>query len=141
MKSKLLFLLVICIALTTNAAEPDDPCALVPAADAAKIIGEIKETKTTEGLRKEKQCDYTTASGAWLKVSLQTADAWEMQKMMFNANDPTPIFGLGEEAFQVKRGNDRVICVRKGKHTLEVSSTVGLEQTQKFAQAAVKNLP
>lgn len=64
-----------------------------------------------------------------------------MQKGMLSANDPTPLSELGEEAFQVKRGAERVICVRKGKLMLEVSSTVGLEKTQQFAEAAVKRLP
>ena len=140
MKSWILFFSAVVFAVVARAAEID-PCSLLPATEVAKLIGEIKETKTTEGLRKEKQCDYTTMSGAWLKVSVLSADNWEMQKMMFNANDPTPINGLGDEAFQVKRGSERVICVRKGKHMLEVSSTVGLELTQKFAEAAVKKLP
>lgn len=140
MKLKMLILFAVFPALSLPAADLD-PCTLLPPAEVAKIIGEIKETKTTLGLRKEKQCDYTNTSGAWLKVSVQSSDGWEMQKMMLNANDPTSINGLGEEAFQAKRGTERVVCVRKGKHMLEVSSTVGLEKTQQFAEAAVKKLP
>ena len=129
--------------LLTTAAVPAgdlDPCALVPKADVAKLIGEIKEVKTTEGLRKEKQCDYTTMTGAWLKASVYSSDAWDLQKQLL-PNDPTPIAGLGEEAFQVKRGTSREVYVRKGKLMLQVSSTVELDATQKFAEAAAKQLP
>ena len=129
------------IAAVANAADPAalDPCALVPKADVAKIIGEIKEVKTTEGLRKEKQCDYMNMEGSWLKVSVYSAEHWEMVKI--SAIDPTDIKGLGEEAYGAKRGTSREIYVRKGKLMLAVSSTVGAEKTQQIAAAAAKQLP
>lgn len=72
---------LLCLATAATAGAADlDPCALVPQAEAAKIIGEIKEVKTSEGLRKEKQCDYTNMEGAWLKVSVQPADGWECKR-------------------------------------------------------------
>ena len=114
-------------AVIVLAADPD-PCALVPKPEVAKIIGEIKEVKTTEGLRKEKQCDYANMEGAWLKVSVSSADLWDVVKMA--ALDPEPIAGLGDEAYGFKRGTSREVHVRKGKLMLSVSSTVGAEKTQ-----------
>jgi hypothetical protein len=122
-------------------AEPD-PCAVVTKAEVEKMIGELKEApKPDTGLQKEKTCDYTTMSGSWLKVSLYTSERWGLQKGIVSEMNPTEITGLGEEAFSVKRGSTCEIYVRKGKLILEVSSTVGLESTRKFADAAIKQLP
>lgn len=88
-------------ALEAAGAEPD-PCALVPKAEAEKILGELKDApKADTGLQKEKTCDYTTMSGSWLKVSLYTSDRWGMQKGIVIEMNPTDIAGLGEEAFSV----------------------------------------
>ena len=128
------------LAISAMGAEPTlDPCALIPQADVAKIIGEIKEMKTTEGLRNEKVCDYTNMEGSWLKVSVYSAEHWEMVKI--SAIEPTDIKGLGEEAYGAKRGTSREVFVRQGKLMLAVSSTVGAEKTQQIAAAAAKQLP
>ena len=117
-----------------------DPCALLPKAEIAKIIGELKdEPKSATGLMKEKQCDYTNMEGAWLKVSLSSPENWGMQKGL--APDPIEIKSLGEEAFSTKRGTALEVWVRQGEIMLVVSSTVGLERTRKVAEAAFKKLP
>jgi len=114
----------------------------MPKVEVEKIIGELKEApKPDTGLQKEKTCDYTTMSGSWLKVSLYTSERWGLQKGIVSEMNPTDIPGLGEEAFSVKRGSTCEIYVRKGKLILEVSSTVGLDPTRKFAEAAIKQLP
>ena len=118
------------------------PCALIAKEEVAQIIGELKEPpKPDTGLQKEKECNYTTATGAWLKVSLYSATRWGMQKGIVSEMNPTDLPGLGEEAFAVKRGTTYEIYVRKGDLILEVSSTVGTEPTRKFAEAATKHLP
>jgi hypothetical protein len=114
----------------------------VPKAEIEKIIGELKDApKADTGLQKEKTCDYTTMRGSWLKVSLYPSERWGMQKGIVSEMNPTDVTGLGEEAFSVKRGSTCEIYVRKGKLILEVSSTVGLDLTRKFAEAAIKQLP
>lgn len=144
-----LIIALICATLLVHpvirAAAPDeapDPCALVSKAEVEKIIGELKEApKADTGLQKEKVCDYTTMTGAWLKVSLYSSERWGMQKGIVSEMNPTPLAALGEEAFTVKRGTTNEVYVRKGKLILEVSSTVGAELTKKFAESAVKQLP
>jgi hypothetical protein len=119
-----------------------DPCALIGKDEVARIIGELKEApKPDTGLQKEKECNYTTGAGAWLKVSLYSSARWGMQKGIVGEMNPTDLPGLGEEAFAVKRGATYEIYVRKGDLILEVSSTVGMEPTKKFAEAATKHLP
>jgi hypothetical protein len=119
-----------------------DPCALIAKEEVAKIIGELKEApKPDTGLQKEKECHYTTGTGAWLKVSLYSATRWGMQKGIVSEMNPTDLPGLGEEAFAVKRGTTYEIYVRKGELILEVSSTVGANPTLKFAQQAATQLP
>src|SRR3712207_2605159 len=130
------------LSTTAMAADPTatpDPCALVPKEEVAKIIGEIKEVKTSQGLRNNKQCDYTNMEGSWLKVTVYSAEHWDMVKMA--ALDPAAISRLGEEAYASKRGTTREVYVRKGKLMLEVTSTVGADATQKIAAAAAKQLP
>ena len=127
------------LATAVVAAAELDPCSLVPKAEVAKIIGEIKEVKTTEGLRQNKQCDYTNMEGSWLKVTVYSAEHWDVVKMA--ALDPAAVSGLGEEAYAAKRGTTREVYVRKGKLMLEVTSTVGADATQKIATAATKQLP
>ena len=118
-----------------------DPCALVPKEEVAQIIGELKEAPKAEtGLQKEKECNYTTTTGAWLKVSLYSSTRWGMQKGILSEMNPTDLSGLGEEAFAVKRGTTYEIYVRKGESILEVSSTVGADATKQFAQMAAKQL-
>ena len=125
----------------SHAADPD-PCALVPKAEAEKIIGELKTApKPDTGLQKEKECNYENMAGAWLKVRLYSSERWGMQKGIVSEMNPTEIAGLGEEAYSVKRGSSMEVYVRKGTLILEVSSTVGLEKTRKFAEAATKQLP
>jgi hypothetical protein len=124
-----------------GAAEPD-PCALVPRIEVEKIIGQLKTApKADTGLQKEKECNYENSEGAWLKVSIYSSERWGLQKGIVSEMNPTDITGLGEEAFSVKRGTSMEIYVRKGALILEVSSTVGLEQTRKFAEAAIKQMP
>jgi hypothetical protein len=124
-----------------GAAEPD-PCALVPKAEVEKIIGQLKTApKADTGLQKEKECNYENMEGAWLKVSLYSSERWGLQKGIVSEMNPIDITGLGEEAFSVKRGASMEIYVRKGALILEVSSTVGLDRTKKFAEAAIKQLP
>jgi hypothetical protein len=119
-----------------------DPCALLGKEEVAKIIGELKDApKRDTGLRKEKECHYTTNTGAWLKVSLYSATRWGMQKGIVSEMNPTDLPGLGEEAFAVKRGTTYEIYVRKGELILEVSSTVGADETRKFADRATTQLP
>ena len=123
-------------------AAENDPCALIGKDEVAKIIGELKEAPKPEtGLQKEKECNYTTATGAWLKVSLYPATRWGMQKGIVSEMNPTNLPGLGEEAFAVKRGTTYEIYVRKGELILEVSSTVGAEPTLKVAERAATQLP
>jgi hypothetical protein len=119
-----------------------DPCVLVTKEEVAKIIGELKEPpKADTGLQKEKQCNYTTTTGAWLKASTYSASRWGMQKGIVSEMNPVDLQGLGEEAFAVKRGTTYEIYVRKGDSILEVSSTVGSDLTRKFVDAAVKQMP
>jgi hypothetical protein len=119
-----------------------DPCALLAKEDVAKIIGEPRGApKADTGLQKEKECNYTTTSGAWLKVSLYSSARWGMQKGIVSEMNPTDLPGLGEEAFAVKRGTTYEIYVRKGDSILEVSSTAGADVTKKFAERAAKELP
>jgi hypothetical protein len=133
------------LAANAFAAETDfklDPCALITKEEVAKIIGELKETpKPDTGLQKEKECHYSTTTGAWLKVSLYSATRWGMQKGIVSEMNPTDLPGLGEGAFAVKRGTTYEIYVRKGELILEVSSTVGANPTLKFAQQAATQLP
>jgi hypothetical protein len=119
-----------------------DPCVLVPRAEAEKILGELKEApKSDTGIQQEKECDYTTTAGAWLKARLYSSERWGMQKGTVSEMNPTDLPGLGEEAFAVKRGTTYEIYVRKGVLILEVSSTVGADSTTEFAERAVKQLP
>jgi hypothetical protein len=127
--------------LATETEPQQDPCALIGKEEVAKIIGELKEApKPATGLQKEKECNYTTMSGSWLKVSLYSATRWGLQKGIVSEMNPTDLPGLGEEAFGVKRGTSYEVYVRKGKWILEVSSTVGAEPTKKFAQTAVERM-
>lgn len=122
-------------------AEEIDACTLVPAAEVQKILGELREPpKPDTGLQREKQCNYTTLDGAWLKASVYSAERWGLQKGIVSEMNPSPLPALGEEAFSVKRGTTTEVYVRGGKWMLEVSSTVGAEQTKQFAAAAVKQL-
>lgn len=119
-----------------------DPCGLVARAEAEKILGELKEApRADSGIQQEKECDYTTATGAWLKVRLYSSERWGMQKGIVSEMSPTTLEGLGEEAFSVKRGTSHEIYVRKGMLILQVSSTVGPETTRKFTEAAATQLP
>jgi len=137
----LLGVLALALAPVARAADPD-PCALVPKAEVEKIIGELKTPpKPDTGLQKEKECNYDNMEGAWLKVSVYSSERWGMQKGIVSEMSPAAITGLGEEAFSVKRGTTSEIYVRKGGLILQVSSTVGLEKTRKFAEAAIKQMP
>jgi hypothetical protein len=119
-----------------------DPCALVARAEAEKLLGELKEApKPDTGIQQEKECNYSTTAGTWLKVRLYSSERWGMQKGIVSEMNPTTLDALGEEAFSVQQGTSHEIYVRKGKLILEVSSTVGPELTRKFAEAAVKQLP
>lgn len=133
------------LASQTLAADSDsklDPCTLIAKEEVARIIGELKELpKSDSGLQKERECNYTTITGAWLKVSLYSATRWGMQKGIVSEMNPTNLPGLGEEAFAVKRGTTYEIYVRKGNLILEVSSTVGAEPTKTFADTAAKQMP
>jgi hypothetical protein len=139
--SLLVGFLLIAVPNIAKAADPD-PCTLVPKAEVEKIIGELKTSpKPDTGLQKEKECNYENMAGAWLKVRLYSSERWGMQKGIVSEMNPTDIAGLGEEAFSVKRGSSIEVYVRKGALILEVSSTVGLEKTRKFAETAIKQLP
>ena len=141
--SRCFFLLILAfLALPCLAAVAEiDACALVSKAEAAKLLGELREEPKPEtGIQKEKQCNYTTAAGAWLKVSIYSSDRWGMQKGIVSEMNPTELPGVGEEAFVVKRGTTYEIYVRKGKWILEVSSTVGPEPTKQFAQTAAERM-
>jgi hypothetical protein len=130
-------------ALTAEADTPAtlDPCALVAKVEVEKIIGELREApKPDRGLQQEKECNYTNNDGAWLKVSIYSSQRWGMQKGIVSEMNPAPFSGLGEEAFTVKRGTTCEVYVRQGKWILEVSSTVGAERTQQFAQIAATRL-
>jgi hypothetical protein len=119
-----------------------DPCALVTRAEAEKILGELKEApKPDTGIQQEKECEYSTTTGAWLKVRLYSSKRWGMQKGTVSEMNPTDLPGLGEEAFSVKRGTSYEIYIRKGTLILEVSSTVGADPSLKFAQRAATQLP
>lgn len=119
-----------------------DPCALVPKAEVAKLIGELKEEpKLDTGIQKEKECHFTNMEGAWLKVSLYSSERWGMQKGIVSEMNPTELPGLGEEAFALKRGTTYEVYVRKGKLILEVSTTVNPDAARKFAETAAKQLP
>lgn len=140
-QSLLVGLLLIAGPNISTAADPD-PCALVPKAEAEKLIGELKTPpKPDTGLQKEKECNYENMAGAWLKVRVYSSERWGMQKGIVSEMNPADITGLGEEAFSVKRGSSIEVYVRKGALILEVSSTVGLDKTRKFAEAAIKQLP
>jgi hypothetical protein len=134
------------VALTSQlfAAEtspPLDPCALISREAVVKLIGELKDPpKADTGLQKEKECTYTTTTGAWLKVSLYSATRWGMQKGIVSEMNPTDLPGLGEEAFAVTRGTTYEIYVLKGKWVLEVSSTVGPEASKQFAHTAAERM-
>jgi hypothetical protein len=119
-----------------------DPCALIAPAHVEKILGELKGApKANTGIQQEKECDYTTMTGAWLKVRLYSSERWGMQKGIVSEMNPTTLEGLGDEAFSVKQGTSHEIYVRKGALILEVTSTLGPELTKKFAEAAAKQLP
>ena len=118
------------------------PCALVPRAEVEKIMGELKEApKSEEGLQKEKECNYTNKEGAWLKASIYSSERWGLQKGIVSEMNPSPLEGLGEEAFGVKRGSSYEVYVLKGKWILEISSSAGPDVAKKFAAASVKQLP
>jgi hypothetical protein len=118
-----------------------DPCALVARAEVEKILGDLKEApKPDTGIQQEKECDYTTTAGAWLKVRLYSSARWGMQKGIVSEMNPITLSGLGEEAFEVKRGTTDEIYVRNAAVILEVSSTAGPAATKQFAEIAVKQL-
>jgi hypothetical protein len=140
-------LAILSIAVNAFAAEAEgysklDPCSLVARAEVEKILGELKGApKANTGIQQEKECDYTTMTGAWLKVRLYSSERWGMQKGIVSEMNPTTLEGLGDEAFSVKQGTSHEIYVRKGALILEVTSTLGPELTKKFAEAAAKQLP
>ena len=135
--TRLALLALPCVA----AAAEIDACALVSKAEAAKLLGELREEPKPEtGIQKEKQCNYTTVAGAWLKVSIYSSDRWGMQKGIVSEMNPTDLPGVGEEAFTVKRGTTYEIYVRKGKWILELSSSAGPEPTKQFAQTAAERM-
>ncbi|MFN2508698.1 MAG: hypothetical protein ABR589_07980 [Chthoniobacterales bacterium] len=116
-----------------------DPCALISKEELSKILGEIKEgPKPKEGLMKEKQCDWTNVSGAWLTIGIYDAEKWSVKKM--GANNPVDVQGLGEEAYSDKRGTDTELYVRKGKVALEVRTSAGSDVARKAAELAATKL-
>ena len=119
-----------------------DPCSLVARAEVENMVGELKEApKPDTGLQQEKECNYTNKEGAWLKASIYSSQRWGMQKGIVSEMNPTPIEGVGDEAFGVKRGSSYEVYVLKGKLILEVSSSAGADVARQFAAAAAKQLP
>jgi hypothetical protein len=118
-----------------------DPCTLISKEEAAKIIGELPEAPKADAGPRERDCHYTNAAGAWLKVSLYSSARWGMQKGIVSELNPTDLPGLGEEAFAVRRGTTYEIWIRKGNCILEISSTVGAQATERFAERAAQQLP
>jgi hypothetical protein len=112
---------------------------MISSEDLAKSFGEIKEgPKPKEGLMKEKQCEWTNMSGAWLSIAVYDSEKWDLKKG--SANDPTEIKGLGDEAFSDKRGTDAELYIRKGKLILEVRTSSGAQNARQAADLALKKL-
>jgi len=116
-------------------------CSLLSRSEVESIFGTLKtDPKSETGLRGEKECRYQNADGQWLKASLYGADRWELEKGIVSELHPASIAGLGDEAFWVKQGTDRVVYVRKGGGILEVSCSCGLQKAQAIATRAVTKI-
>ena len=120
--------------------KPVDPCSLLTKAEAAAVMGEIKdEPASKDGLR-GKKCSYNNVAGAWVTIELYSADAhWDLMKNF--AVDVKEMTGLGDAAFSAKRGDTRQVYIKKGASMLEVDSSAGLDAAQRAAAIAVKRLP
>jgi len=109
--------------------------------DVEAVIGKLKGApKPDTGLMGESICKYENADGQWVNVSVYSSEKWGWKKGETSEMHPTPLAGLGEEAFWVKRGSDVEVYVRKGANLLEVDSSGGIKFAKPIAEKALANL-
>ena len=109
-------------------------------AEAAAVIGDIKdEPSSKDGLRGRK-CAYDNMAGAWITIEVYSAEAhWDLMKNL--ALEAQELTSLGDAAFSAKRGGTRQVYVKKGASMIEVDSSAGMDAAKKVAAIAVKRLP
>jgi hypothetical protein len=118
-----------------------DPCSLVTKAEAAEIMGEIKEGPAPDtGFQNDKICRYSNMSGSQLAVTVGGAERWEMEKSLTSANNQQEISGLGDEAYSIRRGTETEICIKKGGTVLKIRTTSGLDVARRAAEKAAARL-
>jgi hypothetical protein len=118
-----------------------DSCSLIARADLEPIFGALKVAgRSDRGLRGEHDCRFTNTEGQWLKLSVYSADRWELEKGIVSEQHPESLASIGDEAFRVKQGTDSVVYVRKGTAILETSCSCGLAKAEQVARRAITHM-
>lgn len=128
----------------TVSADPSkfDACALLTRAEAAQVLGEIKnDAEIRTGLHNEKRCGYSNMNGGEVSLGVYGADLWESKRMASEGLDSEDLSGLGEDAFSVRRGTTTQLYIRKGGVILDVNSTAGKDAARRVAERALPRIP
>jgi hypothetical protein len=129
-------------AATPDSHVPDvDPCSLLSRAEVEAVFGELKGApRADRGLRNERECRYSNASGQWLELSLYGTDRWELEKGTVSEQHPVAVPNFGDEAFSVRQGTEKDIYVRMRGAVLQTSGSCSLETITTLAAKAVARL-
>jgi hypothetical protein len=128
---------------TTGGSKPPDvdACSLITRKDAEAIMGELREApKPTVAVADEKTCSYLNMKGANVTVRIYGADWYDVQKNFNDADKIVSLQGLGDEAYYIQKSSALDFWVRKGKASLFLNGTIGLEPTKRMATKILNRL-
>jgi hypothetical protein len=110
---------VLCLIGSHAAAAPADACQLVTAAEAGAAIGASVTKGPSVNGPNSSSCEWKAASGVNVIVTAKSAQMFEAGKRILA---PTPVAGVGEEAYQTTYGPTyTVLSARKGGAAVTVS--------------------